>query len=157
MSFFCNQACNPLSNRHSQSSIHKRSQFAIAKIVQNLCFLTFSAYRTLLRDLVIDSWGIRLKVSCGTHTMSSPYKLWGLDNLIIFAVSGTPQTFSFRVRPARDFPIDIYLLMDLSFSMEDDLSNLKALGADLGEQNIMKFNHVHLVFTSCVVFYQSKL
>ena len=38
------------------------------------------------------------------------------------------------VRPARNFPIDLYLLMDLSFSMRDDLDNLKALGASLGEE-----------------------
>lgn len=37
------------------------------------------------------------------------------------------------VRPARNFPIDLYLLMDLSFSMRDDLNNLKNLGANLGE------------------------
>ena len=36
------------------------------------------------------------------------------------------------MRPARNFPIDLYLLMDLSFSMRDDLDNLKRLGADLG-------------------------
>lgn len=36
------------------------------------------------------------------------------------------------VRPARNFPIDLYLLMDLSTSMNDDLKNLKALGANLG-------------------------
>ncbi len=36
------------------------------------------------------------------------------------------------VEPARNFPVDIYLLMDLSASMEDDLDNLKRLGASLG-------------------------
>ena len=37
------------------------------------------------------------------------------------------------MRPARNFPIDLYLLMDLSLSMRDDLDNLKFLGASLGE------------------------
>ena len=46
--------------------------------------------------------------------------------------TGAPITFPLRVRPARNFPIDLYLLMDLSFSMRDDLDNLKQLGADLG-------------------------
>ena len=46
--------------------------------------------------------------------------------------TGAPITFPLQVRPARNFPIDLYLLMDLSFSMRDDLDNLKRLGADLG-------------------------
>lgn len=49
-----------------------------------------------------------------------------------FAHSGQPETFTLNVRPARNFPIDLYLLMDLSFSMRDDLDNLKRLGSDLG-------------------------
>ena len=47
---------------------------------------------------------------------------------------GVAETFPVSVRPARDFPIDLYLLMDLSFSMRDDLANLQVLGADLGKQ-----------------------
>ena len=54
--------------------------------------------------------------------------------------TGAPITFPLRVRPARNFPIDLYLLMDLSFSMSDDLDNLKRLGADLG----MHYMCVHL-------------
>ena len=46
--------------------------------------------------------------------------------------TGQPITFPLQVRPARNFPIDLYLLMDLSFSMSDDLDNLKRLGSDLG-------------------------
>lgn len=45
---------------------------------------------------------------------------------------GSPVTFPITVEPARNFPVDIYLLMDLSFSMEDDLVNLRRLGATLG-------------------------
>lgn len=33
-----------------------------------------------------------------------------------------------------DYPIDLYHLMDLSFSMEDDLPNIKKLGVDLMEE-----------------------
>lgn len=54
----------------------------------------------------------------------------------IDAPAGVAQTFMVRVRPARDFPIDLYLLMDLSFSMRDDLANLKRLGADLGKDAV---------------------
>lgn len=48
---------------------------------------------------------------------------------------GQPITFPLEVRPARNFPIDLYVLMDLSFSMDDDLANLKSLGANLGTCN----------------------
>ncbi len=36
------------------------------------------------------------------------------------------------VQSARDFPVDVYFLMDLSFSMRDDLENLKRLGSSVG-------------------------
>ena len=47
-------------------------------------------------------------------------------------VQGSSEKFPVTVRPVNNFPIDIYLLMDLSFSMEDDLANLKRLGTQLG-------------------------
>uniref|UniRef100_A0A3B4ANI3 Integrin beta n=1 Tax=Periophthalmus magnuspinnatus TaxID=409849 RepID=A0A3B4ANI3_9GOBI len=45
--------------------------------------------------------------------------------------SGEPQTFSLKFKRAKDYPIDLYYLMDLSFSMKDDLENVKNLGTDL--------------------------
>lgn len=36
-----------------------------------------------------------------------------------------------KFKQVRDYLIDLYYLMDLSFSMEDDLMNVKKLGADL--------------------------
>ncbi|CAL9689563.1 unnamed protein product [Knipowitschia caucasica] len=42
--------------------------------------------------------------------------------------SGEPQTFSLKFKRAEDYPIDLYYLMDLSFSMKDDLENVKNLG-----------------------------
>ncbi|KAM3849549.1 integrin beta-1-like [Diretmus argenteus] len=47
---------------------------------------------------------------------------------------GEPQTFEVRFKRVEDYPIDLYYLMDLSFSMEDDLPNVKKLGADLMEE-----------------------
>ena len=52
---------------------------------------------------------------------------------------GSPVTFEVQVQPANNFPIDLYLLMDLSFSMDDDLDNLKRLGTSLGTYSM----HVH--------------
>ena len=45
---------------------------------------------------------------------------------------GQPQSFTVSVRPANNFPADIYLLIDQSFSMNDDLENLRDLSSQLG-------------------------
>ncbi|NXO84151.1 ITB1 protein, partial [Sitta europaea] len=44
---------------------------------------------------------------------------------------GEPQTFSLTFKRAEDYPIDLYYLMDLSYSMKDDLENVKSLGTAL--------------------------
>uniref|UniRef100_A0A8D3DTN9 Integrin beta n=1 Tax=Scophthalmus maximus TaxID=52904 RepID=A0A8D3DTN9_SCOMX len=44
---------------------------------------------------------------------------------------GEPQTFELKFKRAEDYPIDLYYLMDLSYSMKDDLENVKNLGTDL--------------------------
>ncbi|XP_077347210.1 integrin beta-1-A-like [Lithobates pipiens] len=48
--------------------------------------------------------------------------------------SGEPQTFNVTFRRAEDYPIDLYYLMDLSYSMRDDLENVKNLGTALMEK-----------------------
>uniref|UniRef100_A0A669B592 Integrin beta n=1 Tax=Oreochromis niloticus TaxID=8128 RepID=A0A669B592_ORENI len=45
--------------------------------------------------------------------------------------SGEPQTLDLKFKRAEDYPIDLYYLMDLSFSMKDDLENVKNLGTHL--------------------------
>ncbi|XP_047424046.1 integrin beta-1a isoform X1 [Mugil cephalus] len=45
--------------------------------------------------------------------------------------SGEPQTFNLTFKRAEDYPIDLYYLMDLSYSMKDDLENVKNLGTSL--------------------------
>ncbi|XP_056321847.1 integrin beta-2 [Danio aesculapii] len=44
---------------------------------------------------------------------------------------GMPQTFQLRFKRAKGYPVDLYYLMDLSYSMKDDLENVKRLGNDL--------------------------
>ncbi|KAK6473061.1 integrin beta-3-like [Huso huso] len=41
------------------------------------------------------------------------------------------QKFSVQVRQVEDYPVDLYYLMDLSYSMKDDLQKLRTLGNDL--------------------------
>ncbi|XP_041099811.1 integrin beta-1-like isoform X1 [Polyodon spathula] len=53
------------------------------------------------------------------------------QKLVLSLRIGEPQTFELKFKRAEDYPIDLYYLMDLSFSMEDDLMNIKRLGTDL--------------------------
>ena len=46
---------------------------------------------------------------------------------------GEPQAFSVSVTPMADYPLDLYILMDLSTSMNDDLTSIKELSVGLGK------------------------
>ncbi|XP_078393745.1 integrin beta-1-like isoform X1 [Cetorhinus maximus] len=48
--------------------------------------------------------------------------------------SGEPQTFSLHFQRAKDNPIDLYYLVDLSLSVQDGLENMKKLGIELKEE-----------------------
>ncbi|XP_066469393.1 integrin beta-7 [Tiliqua scincoides] len=44
---------------------------------------------------------------------------------------GEEQNFTVYFKRAEGYPVDLYYLMDLSYSMKDDLENIKRLGSDL--------------------------
>ncbi|XP_056146129.1 integrin beta-2 [Lampris incognitus] len=44
---------------------------------------------------------------------------------------GLPTTFTLRFKRVQGYPVDLYYLMDLSYSMEDDLRNVRQLGSHL--------------------------
>lgn len=46
-------------------------------------------------------------------------------------ITGLPTTFTVNFRRVEGYPVDLYYLMDLSYSMKDDLENVKLLGKDL--------------------------
>ena len=46
---------------------------------------------------------------------------------------GEPQTFTVQVTPNSDYPLDLYILMDLSNSMQGDLDMVRALLDDLSK------------------------
>lgn len=47
------------------------------------------------------------------------------------SAAGQAAVFNVTFRRAKGYPIDLYYLMDLSYSMLDDLINVKKLGGDL--------------------------
>ncbi|XP_034567926.1 integrin beta-3-like [Notolabrus celidotus] len=46
---------------------------------------------------------------------------------------GDAKRFTVSVKQVEDYPVDLYYLMDLSYSMKDDLARLRTLGSDLAE------------------------
>lgn len=70
-------------------------------------------------------------VTCWGFEVGGTDFLCVLSCFFSFCVLGEPQTFSLKFKRAEDYPIDLYYLMDLSFSMRDDLENVKKLGTDL--------------------------
>ena len=45
---------------------------------------------------------------------------------------GDPASFTVKVRAMEDFPLDLYFLADMSFSLRDDLNTMKTIANDIG-------------------------
>ena len=67
--------------------------------------------------------------SCGECIQAGPNCGWCTNSTCL--QEGEPQTFTLKFKWAEDYPMDLYYLMDLSYSMKDDLENVKSLGTDL--------------------------
>ena len=46
---------------------------------------------------------------------------------------GVPTTFTVSVTALRNLPLDLYILMDLSFSMSDELDTVKSIADQIGK------------------------
>lgn len=68
-------------------------------------------------------------LSKGSAT-SSPVQVQPQDILLNLR-PGEAYTFQLKFKRAEGYPVDLYYLMDLSYSMEDDLKNVKDLGAKI--------------------------
>uniref|UniRef100_A0A8C9ZK10 Integrin beta n=1 Tax=Sander lucioperca TaxID=283035 RepID=A0A8C9ZK10_SANLU len=61
---------------------------------------------------------------------------------------GDTKHFTVSVKQVEDYPVDLYYLMDLSFSMKDDLARLRTLGSELAvamgrtTSNLLIVDHV---------------
>lgn len=53
------------------------------------------------------------------------------DSFFVVVSEGKPSTFTLSFKRVEGYPVDLYYLMDLSYSMEDDLRNIKSLGTEL--------------------------
>ncbi|XP_041663523.1 integrin beta-2 isoform X2 [Cheilinus undulatus] len=66
----------------------------------------------------------------GSLTQQEPIQLRP-QSMSLSLRPGLPQTFRVYFKRVQGYPVDLYYLMDLSFSMKDDLENVKKLGKDL--------------------------
>ncbi|XP_068119817.1 integrin beta-3 [Hyperolius riggenbachi] len=60
------------------------------------------------------------------------------------------QVFTVQVRQVEDYPLDIYYLMDLSYSMRDDLKKIRSLGTQLAEVMLQKTSNLRIGFGAFV-------
>ncbi|XP_008946365.1 PREDICTED: integrin beta-6 isoform X3 [Merops nubicus] len=63
---------------------------------------------------------------------------------------GHEETVQIKVRRTEDYPIDLYYLMDLSASMDDDLNTIKELGSTLSKEMSKLTSNFRLGFGSFV-------
>ncbi|KAM6979940.1 integrin beta-6 [Aplochiton taeniatus] len=63
---------------------------------------------------------------------------------------GSEMTFQVQVQQTEDYPVDIYYLMDLSASMDDDLQTIKDLGSTLTKEMAKLTSKFRLGFGSFV-------
>lgn len=64
--------------------------------------------------------------------------------------AGDQTSFRVQVRQVEDYPVDLYYLMDLSLSMNDDLDNIRNLGTKLAEEMRKLTSNFRLGFGSFV-------
>ena len=50
-----------------------------------------------------------------------------------FKILGQPVSIDIQVKTPKNFPIDLYYLMDMSSSIKKDLENIIGLGESLGK------------------------
>lgn len=63
---------------------------------------------------------------------------------------GNEETIQINVRQTEDYPVDLYYLMDLSASMNDDLLAIKGLGSTLSKEMSKLTSNFQLGFGSFV-------
>lgn len=52
---------------------------------------------------------------------------------LLVALPGDAKRFTVSVKQVEDYPVDLYYLMDLSYSMRDDLDRLRTLGNEIAQ------------------------
>jgi hypothetical protein len=82
----------------------------------------------------VDPQNIDIKLRIGMY-MTLLYSLvrYHYHIKIVCYSTGQPYTQEVKITPASSFPIDMYVLMDLSLTMSDDLGTLQRISQKLGQ------------------------
>ena len=75
-------------------------------------------------------WHFCIFYSVGQHLIYSCISIEVSPAFSFFA--DETQQFTIQVKPAKNYPVDLYYLMDLSKSMSDDKEKLTTLGTSIG-------------------------
>ncbi|XP_004608161.2 integrin beta-6 [Sorex araneus] len=89
-------------------------------------------------------------LSIGRQKNSSDIVQISPQSLILKLRPGSEQTLQVQVRQTEDYPVDLYYLMDLSASMDDDLNTIKKLGSLLSKEMSKLTSNFRLGFGSFV-------
>ncbi|XP_027721823.1 integrin beta-6 [Vombatus ursinus] len=89
-------------------------------------------------------------LSIGSQKNSSDIIQISPQSLVLKLRPGNEKTLQVRVRQTEDYPVDLYYLMDLSASMEDDLNTIKELGSTLSKEMSKLTSNFKLGFGSFV-------
>uniref|UniRef100_A0A2K6EP75 Integrin beta n=1 Tax=Propithecus coquereli TaxID=379532 RepID=A0A2K6EP75_PROCO len=89
-------------------------------------------------------------LSIGRQKNSSDIVQIEPQSLILKLRPGGEQTLQVHVRQTEDYPVDLYYLMDLSASMDDDLHTIKELGSLLSKEMSKLTSNFRLGFGSFV-------
>ncbi|XP_038607204.1 integrin beta-6 [Tachyglossus aculeatus] len=89
-------------------------------------------------------------LSVGTQKNSSDIVQISPQSLVLKLRPGTDKTLQVHVRQTEDYPVDLYYLMDLSASMDDDLNTIKELGSTLSKEMSKLTSNFRLGFGSFV-------
>lgn len=89
-------------------------------------------------------------LSVGRQKNSSDIVQIAPQSLVLKLRPGREQTLQVQVRQTEDYPVDLYYLMDLSASMDDDLNTIKELGSRLAKEMSKLTSNFRLGFGSFV-------
>ena len=57
--------------------------------------------------------------------------------VVVFMMKGVPVSFNVTVQTALNFPLDLYLLIDISRSLSSDIATLKSLSLNLSKKTLL--------------------
>lgn len=68
-------------------------------------------------------------------------------SFIFCFIVGQTQSFNVSIRAAENFPLDLYMLVDLSGSLSDDLETIKGIASDIGKQSLLIPNSSYYIIS----------